>query len=72
MTGHLNFRDRQMDLQRRLGRQRPRSLVRRRLERELRSLVVAELQAEASQAPSYASVPEYPEQEGHELAWWQK
>lgn len=46
MAGLQDFRARQMDLQRRLGRQRPRTVYRRRLERELRGLIATELELE--------------------------
>lgn len=74
MTGLPDFRDRQMDLQKRLGRQRPRSLHRRRLERELRGLITAELQLELkSTRPAPAATPE-PEQQHltHATHWLQR
>lgn len=73
MASLPRFRDRREDLRQRLARLEhvsPQALVRRRLERELRELVEAELKAEARKRP--APVPEYPEEEGHELTWWQR
>lgn len=46
------FRERQDELRRRVGRLPARSLLRRRLERELRGLVVQELERETAQAQS--------------------
>lgn len=66
----VDFKRRQEDLRRRLGRQAPRSIVRRRLERELRALVHEELQGEIR--PRLAPVPEYPEDDDHRLEWWQR
>ncbi|MBJ3783394.1 hypothetical protein [Devosia sediminis] len=50
MAGLPDFRARQLDLQKRLDRQRPRTMLRRRLERELRGLIAAELQLEIKAA----------------------
>lgn len=64
------FRQRQEELRKRVGRLPKRSLVRRRLERELAGLVIEELQDEL--APPLKSVPEYPEDEGQPLQWYQR
>jgi len=67
------FSQRRHQLQQRLARVAhvsPRALVRRRLERELAELIRAELVAESTARP--APVPEWPEEPGHELSWWQK
>jgi hypothetical protein len=58
MTGLPDFRDRQRDLGRRLQRLAPRSQARRRLERELRGLVAAELQLELKSAAAPADTVE--------------
>ena len=50
MAGLPDFRARQLDLQKRLDRQRPRTVLRRRLERELRGLIATELQLEIKAA----------------------
>jgi hypothetical protein len=58
MAGLPDFRARQLDLQQRLRRQLPRSIYRRRLERELRGLVAAELQLEVKSTPLPAPEPD--------------
>lgn len=62
MSGLPDFRARQMDLQKRLGRQRPRSVHRRRLERELKGLIAAELQLELRSTPPVQMPTPAPEQ----------
>lgn len=72
------FVRRQSDLQRRIARQRPRSRMAQRLTQELQQLVLGDLRrapiapAAPTSRPDLCPVPEYPEEEGHELAWWQK
>lgn len=73
MASLPRFRQRREDLQRRLHkleRVSPRAAVRRRLERQLQDLVREELAAESRPAP--APVPEWPEEEGHQLEWYQR
>ena len=58
MMSMEQFRERQDELRQRVGRLPARSLVRRRLERELRGLVVQELQKGTAQAPSPPTQPD--------------
>jgi hypothetical protein len=57
MTGIPDFLERRHELQMRLRRQGPRSLFRRRLERELRDLVMSELRIETHSLPQLTNEP---------------
>lgn len=70
MTGLPDFRERQRDLRRRLQRQAPRSQVRRRLERELRGLVAAELRLESAPSPQKGELE--PEPNFPQTHWMQR
>lgn len=64
------FRAHQQDLRRRADRQRQRSVIRARLERQLRDLVVEELRRETSATPPPPG--EWLEDDDHQLTWFQK
>lgn len=69
MAGLPDFRAQQINLQQRLRRQLPRSLYRRRLERELRGLVVEELQQELAPAAYVEQIQNIEQPVQH---WFQK
>lgn len=73
MDGFRQFCDRQADLRRRLSRLPARTLVRRRLERELRGLVLEELQQELEVVPRPARQNEpLVSRPDHWLQRWEK
>jgi hypothetical protein len=80
MTCAADFARKRDDLRNRINRL-PRCRVRQRLQRQLHALVVDELRRESALVPeelpaentlTLNPVPEFPEEEGHELAWFQK
>ena len=70
MTGIPDFLERRHELQMRLRRQSPRSLFRRRLERELRDLVMSELRFETHSSPHLTTETDEPAR--HVSHWLQR